>query len=127
MDKKKFEELGGDYTYRDHHLIPMVPNGGEDPKTRYQKHIDFITRLLQGEHRIYFSPAQIKHLEDQMDQIQKIKDKRIAEEKEILSKLAAREREARKHEMGGSYRRPNKKSKRSKKSRKSRKTKSRRH
>jgi hypothetical protein len=39
MDKKQFEELGGDYTYRDHHLIPMVPNGGQDTKTRYQKHI----------------------------------------------------------------------------------------
>jgi len=128
MDKKQFEELGGDYTYRDHHLIPMVPNGGQDTKTRYQTHIDFITRLLHGDHRREFSPDQIKYLEVERDQIQEIKDRLIAEEKEINRKYAARE-----DKKGGSHRRPNKKSKKSKnskkksKSKKSRKTKSRRH
>jgi len=124
MNKKQFEELGGDYTYRDHHLIPMVPNGAEDTKTRYLKHIDFITRLLHGEHRIDFSPAQIKHLEVERDAIQEMRDRRIAEEKIINQQYAEDRRNGLK---GGSYRRPNKKSKRSKKSRKSRKTKSRRH
>jgi hypothetical protein len=127
MDKKQFEELGGDYTYRDHHLIPIVPNGGQDTKTRYQKHIDFITRLLHGEHRREFSPDQINHLEVERNAFYGMIDKLIAEEKEINRKYAEDRRNGIK---GGSYRRPNKKSKRSKKSqksRKSRKTKSRRH
>lgn len=124
MNKETFEKLGGVYAYRDEHLIPRVPDGSEDNKVRYQKHIDFITRLLHGDHRKDFSPDQISHLEDERNAFEEMIDRRIAEEKIINQQYAKNRRNGLK---GGSYRRPNKKSKRSKKSRKSQKTKSRRH